>query len=355
MNDITDDLLDELEGLEHSTQFLNEKVKEVKSNKAELERAPSAEKISTTAMLLEACKASQQAAQMSQEAAEINIRNTQKQQTHIDDIQEVALASRQSMRSATQDIKSSKNYITALSITSILLVGGLAGASSWFLHSNQLSQQSLEQQILDIIKTENTLNQRQFNLKINELASIIELSIQDIKRPIDNFDVHFEDNQNEEHNQLDTIKLSNTAETLNALIEKNQATLLSQLQHIQQLLNNADTQAAPTSPQPNLNSLNPRFNSLDTQLRTQISEIKKIHEILSKQPRVQASPSLETSNQSSNSDWLDLKNQVNALTSQQKSMETVLEKLSESIKIMQDEITKPSSHYQYRNPYQYSN
>jgi hypothetical protein len=381
MSDITDELLDELESLEHSTDDLNAKVKDANTLSAQLENTPNADTISTTALLLEACKSSQQAAQYSQETAEINLRTAQRQQQQLDDMQEIALSSRQAMRNANQESKSSKSFVSALSVTSILFVGGLAGMSSWFQYSSQQTQQSLEQQIIDIIKTENSLNQRHLNLKINELASIIELSVADIMNPPAQFDLQFELEGNDQQDQATPSVQQNLSSQNNnsstpvspitdrtdiALqIQTHQQSLMAAMAELKTQLNQlqnlpiAKTTAKESVAQPvqlDLSSLTPRFNSIDKQIKAQTAEIKALQTIIrhSSSTTTTTNPS-SVITQNNEQNWQDIQNQMNTLSAQQKSMELVLEKLSESIKTMQQEINTPSGHYQYKNPYQYSN
>ncbi|WP_044410699.1 hypothetical protein [Thiomicrospira microaerophila] len=372
MSDITDELLDELESLEKNTEDLSAKVGDVKNTKKQLDHTPSAENISTTGLLLEACKSSQQAAQFSQETADINLRTAQKQQLQLDDMQEIALASRQAMRNANQEAKSSKSFVTALSISSILFVGGLAGASSWFLYSSQQTQQNLEQQIIDIIKTENTLNQRHLNLKINELASLIELSLADLKHPPQSFDLQFEipeiPVEQNANNMLAPAKTSiNPTDTvdLNHAIQSHQQTLLTALTQLQADLHRLQEQmpitqttqkASPSTP--DLSSLTPRFNRLENQIKTQTAEIKALQALITQRFHNQttATPtSTTTAHTISTQDWSALKTQINTLSEQQKSMEKRLGQLSESMTNLKQESSAPPAHYQYRNPYQYSN
>lgn len=368
MSDITDELLDELESLELNTNQLNQKVEDVKQSKKTLDHAPSADKINSTSLLLEASRVTQQAAQYSQETADINLKTSQKLQIQLDDMQEIALASRQAMRNANQDAKSSRKFVTALSVFSILTIGALTSITGWFLYSVQQDQNSLEQQVIDIIKTENNLNQRHLNLKINELASLIELSVADLKNPPEQFDLQFEqDMPISETHQTEDVPVAvktDTSETtlantqqLTTQLESNQTALLAALTQLQRDLEQQAKQlqtipsTAMSQPTVSFDSLNPRFASLENQLKLQINEIKALQTLIKQQPRPQnAQPS-----NANEKDWTTLSSQVNALSEQQKTIEQALEKLSESVQALQKEIATPSGHYQYRNPYQFSN
>lgn len=369
MSDITDELLDELESLELNTNQLNQQVEDVKQSKKTLNHAPSADKMNSTSLLLEASRVTQQAAQFSQETADINLKTSQKLQIQLDDMQEIALASRQAMRNANQDAKSSKKFVTALSIFSIFVIGTLTTVTGWIFYSVQQDQNSLEQQVIDIIKTENNLNQRHLNLKINELASLIELSVADLKNPPERFDLQFEQNADtlEQHQDEDLPAAAKTESSdtsiinqqqLTTQLESNQSALMSALTQLQRDLEHQTKQwqtnqqpSALSQPSVNFENLTPRFTSLENQLKLQINEIKALQTLIKQQPRPQNAQPFN----SNESDWTTLSSQVNTLSEQQKTIEQALEKLSESVNALQKEIATPSGHYQYRNPYQFSN
>lgn len=343
MNDITDELLEELSELETNTDFLNEKVEDAVTQKERLEHTPSSNNLSAAGLLLEACKLAQQAADTSHQSSEASLHSTNKQQTQIDELQENIISTRQTTRNIIQDSQSSKRFFGSLATTSILLLALLTAASGWILHQNQQTKQTLEQQIIDIIKTENTLNQRQLNLKINELATVIELSLNTAQAP--GFDERLEEDYDNNERPVPAPSIS---EQLN----QHQQHIHEELSKIKHTL---EQQPAPAAAQDFTTTLTPKLNAIERQLNTQTAQLKALQPLLN-QPANRVSPSQEhTDTPRSTQEWETLNQQIKLLTLQQQSLEQALEKLSDLINTQLQE-TKPDSNvYQYRNPYQYKN
>lgn len=360
MTNIADELLEELETLEQTTDMLESQVQDVKDTRSKLKNAPTPQEINTAALLLEAIKATQKATENSQESAQINLRIADKQQMHLDDLQDIALSSRQAMRNASQDNKSIRSFVAGVSITAIVLLGGIAGVSAWFFYEGQKQQIAFEQSIIDIIKTENTLNQRQLNLKINELASIIEVSVEN---PIST-DVNFDESLNDTLlEQVETLAaneqltkeitqlkqwLESATETnqqqLSAFLTKTNSDIAALKRSTDTLAKNLATQPASTTAIPNLM---PRFNALDTQLK-QIQQLVQSRTDLSTGSNHKTTPL-------DDKEIKQLEIKVLELTKQQQALEKAVDTLTTTIGEMQKELANPSQHYRYRNPYEYSN
>lgn len=366
MTNIADDLLDELETLEQSTDMLQNQVQDVENTQTELKNAPNSKEITTAALLLEAIKATQKATENSQESAQINLRISDKQQAHLDDLQDIALSSRQAMRNTSQDNKSVRNFVAGLSVTAILMLGGITAVSAWFFYENQNQQKAFEQSILDIIKTENALNQRQLSLKINELASIIEVSMSDPNNPRFNFDATLTDDLDSLNVQTQPNSTDNS-ENLRALLE---STISEHQQQITQLISKTEIEltalknatdrintnlSTQVTPMPAA-SLTPRFNALDAQLKAHSEQLTNIHNHLKTRPNLASQQNtVMPSSRSSEKDFKQLEVKLLELTQQQHALEKAVETLTNTINEMQKEFAAPAQLYRYRNPYEYSN
>jgi hypothetical protein len=176
MKDIADDLLDELVELEDTSKTLQTEVKRAQTSKQTLNAlSEDVQAVSVTAML-EASALAQEAALHNQQAAEMNLKIHTEQKLQINELTEVGGAWRQAIRNANQEAKSAKGYFAGLLITSIITSVITVGAISWFLINDQKNQQQIQTAVLDLIQTESGLHYRQINLKIDELAAVLELA-----------------------------------------------------------------------------------------------------------------------------------------------------------------------------------
>lgn len=182
MSDTADDLLDELSQLEDASADMQNKVKTASDNNKKLEAAGDADSLDSAALSLEAAKTAQLAAEQSQNAADAAIKLSHEQKAQVMELSDSNIAWRQSLRTASNDLKSAKNAVTIMMTVSIVLSIISVGIMGWLLNSLNKKNEALKGDVFDIINTENTLFNKNLNLKIDQLSSLIEALAADIQR-----------------------------------------------------------------------------------------------------------------------------------------------------------------------------
>jgi nitrogen fixation-related uncharacterized protein len=178
----TDDLLDELEQLENASAEMQEEVEKASEKNKALEASGEADHLDAAALSLEAAKTAQLAAEQSQSAAEAAIKISHEQKAQIIELSDSNVAWRQSLRAASNDLKTAKNAITIMMSVSIAVSVISVGIMSWLYYSLSKKYDALKGDVLDIITTENTLFNKNLNLKVDQLSSLIEALAADIQR-----------------------------------------------------------------------------------------------------------------------------------------------------------------------------
>jgi predicted nucleic acid-binding Zn-ribbon protein len=178
----TDDLLDELEQLENASAEMQEEVEKASEKNKALEASGEADHLDAAALSLEAAKTAQLAAEQSQSAAEAAIKISHEQKAQIIELSDSNVAWRQSLRAASNDLKTAKNAITIMMSVSIAVSVISVGIMSWLYYSLSKKHDALKGDVLDIITTENTLFNKNLNLKVDQLSSLIEALAADIQR-----------------------------------------------------------------------------------------------------------------------------------------------------------------------------
>jgi len=182
MTTIADDLLSELEELENANEQLESHVQNQSTEKKKQSPMPStADKLDAASVALEAAKASQEAAEESHKAAETAIRHVQEQKTQILELSDANLSWRQTLRAANQEISSAKGATTILVIVSVSLSLIAAGIMGWFYYSLSKKFEVFKGDMLDLVKTENKIFNRQMGIKVDQLSSLIENLSMDIQ------------------------------------------------------------------------------------------------------------------------------------------------------------------------------
>ena len=181
MNDLTDDILSDLADLESSTEELTQKTSMAKNKHHTLEGLDSAQRIDSASLVLEAAKAAQEAATQSQHAAESAIKLSNDFKAQIIELSDSNASWRQTARSTSQDILKSRNaMLVTMSITVVMGVI-TTSLSAWFLYYNSKKQEMFKGEVLDLIQTENALNNKGITLKVDQLSSLIEALSADIQ------------------------------------------------------------------------------------------------------------------------------------------------------------------------------
>lgn len=174
MTDIVDDLLQEVEMLEETTQQLNETVETVQEQQEVLNNTESSPSVESALIVLEAAKTTQEAAKQSHLAAQSSIKLADQLKVRTNELDELSSNSRQATRSILKDVGTAKNHFTMMMSTTLIInVVALSVLGYFFYENNQKTAQHSEE-ILDVIQTESMLLNKKITLKMDELASMTE-------------------------------------------------------------------------------------------------------------------------------------------------------------------------------------
>lgn len=390
MKDIADDLLDDLQELETSTDELETQVDNVTQNQQVLNKHAGESAMESAVLMLESSKLSQDASIHSQTAAEISLKLAKEQQMQVDDLHQANNSWRQAIRNASEEIRTSKNFFIAVFILSLVTSIGVASLVGWLLFNDVQKQEDLKQNIMDMIQTETTISQRQINLKIDELASVLDahkapsdmdyqnsttllegepvtqLDIKTISPTASATTINTESGLNSPELNL-SESITSMSQTLKQMLTEQKKTLNYISEQLtgqnQEKSSNGITARKPTPI--DLSSLTQQLSKLEKLLNTQAASLENISKQLT--PKVESKAVIKPS-QSKNtvikdsSDQSEIKTQLNQLTKdfltlkeQQKSVQSALDKLSESIEKSQQEKSAEPKPYSYRSPYEYKN
>jgi hypothetical protein len=181
MSDNADDLLDELEQLEHASEKMTDDVQQAKNKRDELKTTETVSELDAAALSLESSKTAQLAAEQSQKAAEAAVKMSHEQKAQLMELGDANVAWRQALRTASRDLKSSKNAVSIMMGVSVTVSLSAAGAIGWMLYHQNQQQEAFENEVADILTTETRLFQKDMTLKVDQLASLIESMSADIR------------------------------------------------------------------------------------------------------------------------------------------------------------------------------
>ncbi|MEA1988659.1 MAG: hypothetical protein U9N57_05555 [Pseudomonadota bacterium] len=175
MSDIVDDLLQEVEQLEESTQALDASVQKTVNQSQQVNASNAKASAEANLLALETAKTAQEAAIQSHQAAQSSIKQADSLKSQALELTESNFNWRQAVRNAAKDFKSAKSSFTIMLITSIIFSLIALGAMGYLLYTMQKQEAQFKGEVLDIITTENMLLNKKITLKIDELASVVEM------------------------------------------------------------------------------------------------------------------------------------------------------------------------------------
>ncbi len=351
MSNIVDDLLQDVEELEVSTQVMDNDVQNLDQKKSTL-------KGSTQAMhndiLLKTANTSQEAAKQSQLAATTAIKLSEQLKARNTELEELSNNWRQAVRNTLREQQTAKKYFAVmLGATLAISIISLGSIGYFFYLLNQQNAQH-RGEVLDIIQTESKLLSNKLTVKTDELASLTEAMSADIKRLSQNNTIQVTPAP------VSTAPTQKTTKVIPSKQVPNNALNIEQIntQHkelkslIQELLSQVSQkkQAAKSHPQTKQMVADPvqlkKLNDLSWLIRKQDKALKSIQKTLSGK--------LSTS---SNSKHVEksltiLKKELNTLNQQQSEIQLQLKTLQESFsKYLTKPIQKPE--YSYKSTMDY--
>lgn len=175
MSDIMDDLLEEVEQLEESTQALESATQNTVNQKQKLVEANNTASAEANLLALETSKTAQEAANQSHQAAKAAIKQAETLKEQVLELNESNFHWRQAVRNANKEIETIKGKFSIMLITSIIFSLIAVGAMGYLLYAMQNKQAQFKGEVFDMLSTENTLLDKKVTLKMDELASVIEI------------------------------------------------------------------------------------------------------------------------------------------------------------------------------------
>lgn len=181
-NQITDDLLEELEELESSATAMDEQLSDAQAKTETLEKLDSPASIDATSLALEAAKMAQDAAAQSQKAAEASLNHAHRQKEQVMELSDANFSWRQAVKSANKELSTAKSHFSIMLSVSLVTSVAALSAMGWLLYSMQKKEASFRGEILDILQTENAILSKQITVKVDELSALIELMTADMQK-----------------------------------------------------------------------------------------------------------------------------------------------------------------------------
>jgi len=182
MSDIMDDLLEEVEQLEHSTQALESATQNTANQNQKLAEAKNTASAEANLLALETSKTAQEAASQSHQAAKATIKQAEILKAQVLELSESNFNWRQAVRNANKEIDALKSSFTIMLVTSILFSLVALGAMGYLLYAMHSKEAQFKGEMYDMVSTENTLLDKKVTLKMDELASVIEILTQKVSQ-----------------------------------------------------------------------------------------------------------------------------------------------------------------------------
>ncbi len=186
MSNIVDDLLQEVEQLEQSTQQMNDNAQNVEKQKAQLKGAQSTP-IDAELIALETAKTAQEASLQSHLAAKAALKMADQLKSQGLELEEFNYNWRQSIRNNSKELQSAKSSFTMMMASSMVINIIALGVIGYFFYETNKQNAQFKGETLDIIQTESNLLNKKITLKVDELASLIEALSGDITRMKNSF------------------------------------------------------------------------------------------------------------------------------------------------------------------------
>lgn len=174
MSEIVDELLKEVQELESATDTLETSSDKMQQQQQDYDNAKAGAAMEPDLIALETAKTAQEAAKQSQLAAQASIRQTENLKSEILEITESNFNWRQAVRHANQEFKAAKSTFSIMMITAILFSSIALAAAGYFMYSMKKQNEQLKGEIIDLLANENALLKKSINLKMDEMASVIE-------------------------------------------------------------------------------------------------------------------------------------------------------------------------------------
>ncbi len=173
-HDYRDDLLDELEFLDTSTDNLAADVTSTEALKATYEKQDSAQTIDAATLALQTAQIVQESAKDIQKATQTTLKLAYDHQQQTTALSDANFSWRHSVNTAIKGIDSAKTSILTMMIVSIVFSSLSIAAMGYLYYSINHKIEMAKGDVLDIVTTENLLANKKYQLKLDQLYSLIE-------------------------------------------------------------------------------------------------------------------------------------------------------------------------------------
>lgn len=170
----SEELLDELSSLDKATEQVVDGEKDFAEAKAQINSLDEPVSIDAASLSLQAAVASQQAAENSHQATEVVLGLAADQKAKIHELADSNLAWRHNVNSAIKQIESSKNILLTMMIVGIVFSVISVATMGYLYYSINKENAMMKGDVLDIIVTENSLSNKKYELRLDQLYSLIE-------------------------------------------------------------------------------------------------------------------------------------------------------------------------------------
>lgn len=170
----SEELLDELSSLDKATEQVVDGEKDFAEAKAQINSLDEPVSIDAASLSLQAAVASQQAAEKSHQATEVSLGLAADQKAKIHELADSNLAWRHNVNSAIKQIEASKNILLTMMIVGIVFSVISVATMGYLYYSINKENAMMKGDVLDIIVTENSLSNKKYELRLDQLYSLIE-------------------------------------------------------------------------------------------------------------------------------------------------------------------------------------
>lgn len=149
---------------------------------APAKKKPEAGGARASEVLLSATEQAQEAAELAQLAADRTLALGKQQKDSLIEMTEALGSWRHASRSALKEIKTARNRVGIMvGLTAFLTVAALGGGA-WILWQLKKQGESVKADMLDLLQTQLNLQNQKIQLKIDELAAVVEALQRDLKK-----------------------------------------------------------------------------------------------------------------------------------------------------------------------------
>ncbi len=330
MSNIVDDLLQDVEELNHNTDSMNKN--------SDLEKTLQAARHQT---LIQTAQITQEAAKHNHSATSQAIKLSETLKARTTELDELSTTWRQAIRNTLKEQQTTKKYFAVMLGATLAISVVSLGSTGYFFYL--LNQQNAQHKgdVLDIIQTESQLLSNKLIVKTDEMAALVEAMSADVKRlsHTSGDEVNTQHTTAHQHNTKASPQLHFSEPELTETLTQH----YNKLKQLIQSLNKQVQKITTSSPYP-LTQSDRTLNNLITQLQKQEAHLQAIQNTL----KARHTPVVIKSKEN-NRILNTLKTEISTLNQQYNAIQTSLKTLQNSLSDYLKQ-TQEISPYRYKAP-----